>query len=162
VTEHESQSGGSPEERVDLSGLNRLSDKPPPPRGETGVRVVRALSILLLAIAAAGLPWYFVTRSSDPATRPPLRSGSSPTTSASPSPTASPNAGTFEVFGVQNCANLRAEPSTSSARLDCLVPGVRLESDGRTQQAGGLLWRQVRYVRRDVSGWMADQYLKPV
>jgi hypothetical protein len=160
VTEHESRSGGTPEERADLSGLSRLSDQPPPPRGETGVRVVRALSILLLAIAAAGLPWYFVTRTSDePPDRPRVQS---PTGTASPSPTASPTAGTYEVTGVQNCANLRGEPSTTSPRLDCLVPGVRLRSDGQTQQTDDRLWRRVYYERREVWGWMADEYLKPV
>lgn len=125
------------------------------------MRVVRAVSILLLAIAAAGLPWYFVTRSSDTPTRP---SGATTTSTRSPSPsaTASLRAGTFEVFGVEACANLRAEPSTSAKRLTCLTPGIQLESDGQTQQAEGRLWRHVTYERDNLTGWMADQYLKPV
>jgi hypothetical protein len=58
--------------------------------------------------------------------------------------------------------NLRAEADTSSERLDCLVPGIRLESDGQTREGDGLLWRHVRYTRRNLEGWVADQYLKPV
>lgn len=127
------------------------------------MRIVRALSILFLAVAAAGLPWYFVTRSSDDDPKRPGAQGTSTSTSpSSPSPSPSAGAATYEVFGVENCVNFREEPSTSSKRLDCLVPGIRLQSDGRTQQAEGLLWRHVTYERNDVSGWIADQYLKPV
>ncbi|MEX2555617.1 MAG: hypothetical protein WEB06_08295, partial [Actinomycetota bacterium] len=50
------------EHRADLSGLGRLSEQPPAPRGERAAPIIRGLSILLLAIAAAGLPWYFLTR----------------------------------------------------------------------------------------------------
>jgi len=149
------------EHRADLSGLGRLSEQPPPPRGERAAPIIRGLSILLLAIAAAGLPWYFLTRTSsdrpDPGT-------ATPTGSASPTPTPSPtpSAATYEVFGVEACVNLRAEPGTTSERLDCLVPGIRLDSDGRTQEASGLLWRHVHYPKRNLDGWMADQYLRPV
>ena len=164
MTEREPPTGGSPEDRVDLTGLSRLSERPPPPRGEGTVRVVRALSILFLAIAAAGLPWYFVTRNSNDPQEPRggATSNPSPTSSPTGSPTARSSPGTYEVFNVQNCANLRAEPSTSSTRLDCLIPGIRLESDGQTQQVEGRLWRQVRYERKKLDGWMADEYLKPV
>ncbi|MGH2794057.1 MAG: hypothetical protein ACRDKG_07100, partial [Actinomycetota bacterium] len=87
-----------------------------------------------------------------------------PTGSASPTPTPSPtqSAATYEVFGVENCVNLRGTPGTTGERLDCLVPGIRLESDGQTQEASGLLWRHVHYPRRNLSGWIADRYLKPV
>lgn len=162
MTDRESPSGGAPEDRVDLTGLSRLSERPPPPRGESAVRVVRALSILFLAVAAAGLPWYFVTRSSDDGKRPSSSPTSSQTPTSTPSPSPTASAGTFEVFGVENCVNFRAEPSTSSTRLDCLIPGIRLVSDGQTQQAEGRLWRHVTYERKKLSGWIADQYLKPV
>ena len=162
MSEHGSGSPGSPEDRVDLTGLSRLSERPPPPRGEAAVRIVRALSILLLAVAAAGLPWYFVTRSSNDDKAPPQSRGTSSSPSSSPSPSPSASAGTYEVFGVENCVNFRAEPSTTSKRLDCLIPGIRLQSDGQTQQAEGRLWRHVTYEKNSVSGWIADQYLKPV
>jgi hypothetical protein len=148
------------EHRADLTGLGRLSEQPPPPRSERAAPIIRGLSILLLAIAAAGLPWYFVTRGSDrPDPGTPAATGS-----ASPTPTPSPtlSAATYEVFGVEVCVNLRAEPGTTGERLDCLVPGIRLDSDGRTQEAGGLLWRHVHYPKRNLDGWMADKYLRPV
>lgn len=160
--QHEPPEDGA-EHRADLSGLGRLSERPPPPRRENAAPIVRGLSILLLAIAAAGLPWYFFTQTGDDPTVPsgPAATGSaSPTTSPSPSPTRS--AATYEVFGVDACVNLRAEPGTTGERLDCLVPGIRLESDGRTQEASGLLWRHVHYARRNLDGWIADRYLKPV
>ena len=154
--DHESRSA---EERIDLSGLGRLSDRPPPPRGENAIRVARALSVLLLAVAAAGLPWYFVTRGGDQE-----GTGGSPSpqptaTTSSPSPSTTRLA--FEVFNVEKCANFRGEPSTSATRLDCLLKGVRLTSDGRTQDAEGRLWRHVYYEVAKMWGWMADEYLKP-
>jgi hypothetical protein len=39
---------------------------------------------------------------------------------------------------------------------------VRLRSDGQTEQTEDRLWRRVYYERREVWGWMADEYLKPV
>lgn len=116
---------------------------------------------MLLAIAAAGLPWYFFARSDS---KPEVQSTAAPTGSASPTPTPSPtqSAATYEVFGVENCVNLRGTPGTTGERLDCLVPGIRLESDGQTQEASGLLWRHVHYPRRNLTGWIADRYLKPV
>jgi hypothetical protein len=149
------------EHRADLSGLGRLSEQPPPPRGERAAPIIRGLSILLLAIAAAGLPWYFLTRTGSDR---PDQGTPAPTGSASPTPTPSPtlSGATYEVFGVEACVNLRAEPGTTGARLDCLVPGIRLESDGRTQEASGLLWRHVHYPKRNLDGWMADKYLRPV
>jgi hypothetical protein len=160
VGDHERPEPGA-EHRADLSGLGRLSERPPPPRRERAAPVVRGLSILLLAIAAAGLPWYFLTRGgSDPQ----VQSSPSPSGSASPTPTPTTtlSAATYEVFGVEACLNLRAAPSTSSERLDCLLKGIRLSSDGQTQQAGGLLWRHVHYAKRNLDGWVADRYLKPV
>lgn len=148
------------EGRVDLTGLGRLSQQPPPPRRERAAPIIRGFSVLLLAVAAAGLPWYFFTKT-EKKPRPPgpaVTSSASPT--ASPSPT--PSGGTYEVFGVDACVNLRAEPGTTSERLDCLVPGIRLDSDGRTKEASGLLWRHVHYAKRNLDGWMADKYLKPV
>jgi hypothetical protein len=159
VGDQEDHASRGAEERIDLSGLGRLSDRPPPPKGENAIRVARALSVLLLAVAAAGLPWYFVTRGGDPES-----AGGSPTTTpatttSSPSPTTTRLA--FEVFNVQECANFRSEPSTRSTRLDCLLKGVRLTSDGRTQDAEGRLWRHVYYEVAKTWGWMADEYLKP-
>jgi hypothetical protein len=149
------------EDRADLSGLGRLSERPPPPRRERAAPIVRGLSILLLAIAAAGLPWYFFTQTDDDPT---IQGSPAPTGSASATPTPSPtqSAATYEVFGVEACVNLRAQPGTTGERLDCLVPGIRLESDGQTQEASGLLWRHVHYARRNVDGWIADRYLRPV
>ena len=136
------------EERVDLSGLGRLSERPPPPRREKAAPVIRGISVLLLAIAAAGLPWYFLTKTD----REPR----------APGPGATGSGGTYEIFGVSSCVNLRADADTSSERLDCLVPGIRLESDGQTKEGDGLLWRHVRYQRRSLEGWIADKYLKPI
>jgi hypothetical protein len=152
---------GGPEERVDLSGLSRLSDRPPRPRAEATARVVRALTILLLAVAAAGLPWYVVTRGArEPAARPsrPTASPASP----SPSPPPSPTSRLYEVAGVQRCLNVRAEPSTSARRLDCLIPGVRVESDGQTAQAEGRTWRRIYDPIVKMWGWAADEYLRPL
>ena len=148
------------EERIDLTGLGRLSDRPPPPRGENAIRAARAISVLLLAVAAAGLPWYFVTRGGDNE-EPRAAPTSSPTTS-SPSPTPTATQSSYEVFNVERCANFRSSPSTSSKRLDCLQVGIRLTSDGRTQDAEGRLWRHVYYPVSKMWGWMADEYLKPV
>ena len=154
----ESGSHGA-EERIDLSGLGRLSDRPPPPRGENAIRVARAISVLLLAVAAAGLPWYFVTRGggSDEKASPPT---SSPTATR-PSPSPTPTRSSYEVFNVENCANFRSEPSTSAKRLDCLKVGIRLTSNGQTKDAEGRLWRRVYYPVAKTWGWMADEYLKP-
>ncbi|MGH2786090.1 MAG: hypothetical protein ACRDJ1_12575, partial [Actinomycetota bacterium] len=60
--QHEPPEPGA-EHRADLSGLGRLSERPPPPRRERAQPIIRGISILLLAIAAAGLPWYFFARS---------------------------------------------------------------------------------------------------
>ena len=149
------------EHRADLSGLGRLSERPPPPRRERAAPVVRGLSILLLAIAAAGLPWYFFTQIGDDPT---VQGTAPPTGSASETPTPSPtqSAATYEVFGVDNCVRLRATPGTTGELLDCLQPGTRLDSDGQTQEASGLLWRHVHFARRNLEGWIADRYLKPV
>lgn len=145
------------EERIDLTGLGRLSDRPPPPKGESAIRVARALSVLLLAVAAAGLPWYFVTRGGSGE-----KAGSQTPPAAKTSPTPSPSATrlAYEVFNVERCANFRSEPSTSAKRIDCLGKGIRLASDGRTQDAEGRLWRRVYYSVAKTWGWMADEYLK--
>jgi hypothetical protein len=165
VSEHQGPETHGPEERVDLTGLSRLSDKPPPPKGENAIRIARALSVLLLAVAAAGLPWYFVTRGGDtngdaggPGPRQPGA------TSPSPSPTATTV--TYEIVNVgdqpDDCLNIRAEPSTQSKRLDCLTKDVRLTGDGKTQEGGGRLWRHVYDPLKKMWGWAADEYLKPV
>ena len=151
---------GGAEERIDLSGLGRLSDRPPPPRGENAIRVARAVSVLLLAIAAAGLPWYFATRGGGDD-----KAASSPTptpTHARPSPSPTATRASYEVYNVAQCANFRSSPSTSAKRLDCLQVGIRLSSDNQTQDAEGRLWRRVYYPVSKTWGWMADEYLKPV
>jgi hypothetical protein len=160
VNEKEPGSHGA-EERIDLSGLGRLSDKPPPPKGENAIRVARALSVLLLAIAAAGLPWYFVARGGDGKDDKGAAPTSSPTAS-SPSPSPTPTRSSYEVYNVERCANFRSEPSTSAKRLDCLNVGIRLTSEGQTRDAEGRLWRRVYYPVSKMWGWMADEYLKPV
>ena len=154
--------GGGAEDRVDLSGLSRLSDRPPPPKGERTIRVVRGLSILLLAVAAAGLPWYIVTRgtSNNKADGPAARSNS-PT--PSPSPSAS-SASTYEVFnlGGKSCLRIREQPTTGAKILTSVCAGVRLRSDGETHQEGERLWRHVYYKPKKIWGWSASEYLKPV
>lgn len=158
MSEQDDPTSHGADERIDLSGLGRLSDRPPPPKGENAIRVARALSVLLLAIAAAGLPWYFVTRGGDSDDGAGSPSPSPTATTSSPSPAATRLA--FEVFNVEKCANFRSEPSTQARRLDCLVPGIRLTSDGRTQDVEGRLWRRVYYEVSKTWGWMADEYLK--
>lgn len=150
-----------PEDRVDLTGLGRLSERPPPPRRERAAPIVRGLSILLLAIAAAGLPWYFFTKT-DEKPRPAGSPGPTGSATESPTPSATPTLSTYEIFGVESCVNLRSVPDTSGERLDCLVPGIRLDSDGQTMEGDGLLWRHVFYARRSLEGWIADKYLKPI
>jgi len=149
------------EERIDWSGLGRLSDRPPPPRGERASRVIRVFSVLLLAIAAAGLPWYFATRGGDGG-RPGAAVSMSSSPTPTPSPTPSPTGGTYEVFGVDKCVNVRAEPNTGGKRLDCVTLGVQMKSDGLTAEGNGLLWRHVYDPFAKVWGWAADQYLKSV
>ena len=119
--------------------------------------------MLLLAIAAAGLPWYLVTQGGDDA-KPNAQASQTPTTSASPSPSPSPSptGGTYEVFGVDRCVNVRAEPATSGKWLDCLTVGIQVQSDGRTSEGSGLLWRHIYDPFAKVWGWMADQYLRSV
>jgi hypothetical protein len=150
-----------PEDRVDLSGLGRLADRPPPPKGEAAARVARGLSVLLLAVAAAGLPWYLATRGGS--SKPSAGGTHSPTASptASVSPTASPRAATYEVANVSKCLHIRPTPSARGKFIDCLTPGVRLRSDGQSQQAEGHLWRRVYDPFKKAWGWAADEYLRP-
>jgi hypothetical protein len=149
-------------ERADLTGLSRLSDRPPPPRGEGSARVIRGVSILLLAVAAAGLPWYFLTKTDKKPIVSSTPSGSpSPSASSTASPAATP--GTYEVFGVENCLRIREKPSARAPIVDCINSGVRVESDGVVQEAEGRLWRHVRDPFKEKKyGWSADQYLKLV
>jgi hypothetical protein len=161
VSEPEDPASESAEDRVDLSGLSRLSDQPPPPKGERTIRVVRGLSILLLALAAAGLPWYFVTRSGT------KEGAAKPTPSRSPSVSVTPTAvgtpATYEVFNVgKGCLHIRAQPSTSAKIVTSLCLGVRVRADGRTQQTGSRIWRHVHYAPKNLSGWAAAEYLKLV
>jgi hypothetical protein len=160
MSEPEHPGSGSAEDRADLAGLSRLSDRPPPPKGEGAIRLVRGLSILLLALAAAGLPWYFVTRGG---TKPDARGTPTPSHSASPSP--SPSAvGTpanYEVFNVGTvCLRIRQQPSTSAKLVTCLGEGVRVRADGLTRQVGSRLWRHVHYAPKNLTGWAAAEYLK--
>jgi SH3 domain-containing protein len=146
--------------RVDLSGLSRLSDRPPPPKGERTIRLVRGLSILLLALAAAGLPWYFVTRSG---TKPGTSGTPTPSHSPSPSPSPSPKGtpATYEVFNLgTGCLHIRAQPSTSAKIVTSLCAGARVRADGLTRQVGSRLWRHVHYAPRNLTGWAAAEYLK--
>jgi len=161
VSEPEDPAPGGAEERVDLSGLSRLSDRPPPPKGERTIRLLRGLSVLLLALAAAGLPWYFVTRgggkSEGIATSSPRATA---TASPSPSPSASP--ATYEVVNVGTaCLRIREQPSTTAPVVTCVGAGVHVRGDGRTQQVESRLWRYVTYPPRKLSGWAAADYLKP-
>lgn len=154
---------GGAEERADLSGLGRLSERPPPPRRERAAPVIRAISLVLLAIAAAGLPWYFLTQ----AEKDPGRSvGPTPTTSTSPStsPSASPSAGAarYQIVGVTECLRIREQPTTNAGVVDCLGPGVRVTSDGRSQTSEARLWRHVYDPFKKMWGWAADEFLKPV
>lgn len=162
VSDSEHPTPENAEDRVDLTGLSRLSDRPPPPKGERTIRVVRGLSILLLALAAAGLPWYFVTRSGTKGD-----AGTTPTPSRSPTPTASASpvgkAGTYEVFNVGKvCLNIRKEPTTSAKVVTKLCQGAHVRADGRTQQEGSRIWRHVYYAPKKLSGWAAAEYLKLV
>lgn len=162
MSEPEHPGSGNADERVDLSGLSRLSDRPPPPKGEGTIRVVRGLSILLLALAAAGLPWYFVTRGG---TKPEAGPTSTPSRSASPSPSPSASAtpATYEVFNVGTaCLRIREQPATSAKLVTCLGVGVRVRADGVTRQVGSRLWRHVHYAPKDLTGWAAAEYLKLV
>ncbi len=124
--------------------------------------MLRGVSILLLAIAAAGLPWYFVTRSAGSGSD--ERPGASAEPSSPAASASSPAATLYEVYGVDSpgCVNVRAEPSTSATRINCLRAGTRLESDGKTQEVAGLLWRHVLDPIEKVRGWIADRYLRPV
>ena len=161
MSDREPPSHQGAEERIDVTELSKLTDRPPPPKGERAIRVARGVSVLLLAIAAAGLPWYFVTRGGAKGvpTRPPTSSPTRPTPTASPSL----KAGSYEVYNVGTvCLNIRGEPSTTSKPIDCLTAGFRVMSDGHTQVAEGRLWRRVYDKLKKSWGWAADQYLKPV
>jgi hypothetical protein len=160
VSTPEDRAGGA-EERVDLSGLSRLSDRPPPPKGERTIRVVRGLSILLLAVAAAGLPWYIVTRGGS---EPKAGGTATPSPSPTPSPTPSATAATYEVFNLTSeaCLRIREQPTTGSRILTSVCSGVQLRSDGQTEQEGSRLWRHVYYKPKKIWGWSAAEYLKPV
>lgn len=154
----EHPASGGAEERVDLTGLTRLSDRPPPPKGERAIRVARGLSVLLLAIAAAGLPWYFVSRGG---TKTDVKASPTPSRSSSPSAPASPRPGTYEVFNVGTvCLRIRAEPSTTARIIRCAKAGAKLNSDGQTRTAENRLWRRVYVSSAKAWGWAADEYLK--
>jgi hypothetical protein len=57
--------------------------------------------------------------------------------------------------------NLRAEPSTSGARLKGLSDGADLELLGRDVEVGRRIWRNVRDPTDRSEGWVAAEFLDP-
>ncbi len=157
--------GERPEERLDFGSLERLSANAPPPK-EPSTFVPKLLgTIAFLAVAAVvvAVPWYFLTRPAGPTPT----ASTTPTQSASPSPSPSPmpslGAGVYEVVGVDNCANVRSAPGLGSPVIDCLTLGVRVSSDGKSEDLGGITWIHVADpFKKGAEAWMAAQYLKKV
>lgn len=157
-----------PEDRVDLSSLKRLSREAPPPKPERRREgsLPKLLAFLVAAVVVATVPWFVFTRIvTDRGPASPQASVTptpSPSPSASPSPTLLPGAGTYEVVGTTRCLRVRIEPGTDQEVIDCLGPGIRVTSDGRTAVADGFSWLHVHDPLKNVDGWAAVQYLKKV
>lgn len=152
-----------PEDRIDLSSLERLQPHAPPPKepSEWVPRLLATGAFLAVAAVVVAVPWYFLTRTSSPKTQ----AGRSPSPAAA-SPSSSPNPslgpGTYEVTGVEKCVNVRAAPGVSAPVIDCLTVGVRLKSDGKTEDLGGFVWLRIQDPFRRAEGWIATQYLRKV
>jgi hypothetical protein len=159
------EEGGRPEDRIDFGSLERLSANAPPPKEPSSFvpKLVGTLAFLAVASVVVAVPWYFLTRTG---TSQPTASPTARATSASPSPSPSPSAfpaGTYEVAGVDHCANVRSAPGVSSPQIDCLTAGVRVTSDGKTEDLGGFTWVHVNDpFKKGAEAWMASLYLKRV
>ncbi|MCA1834479.1 MAG: hypothetical protein ABR548_00135 [Actinomycetota bacterium] len=152
-----------PENRIDLSSLERLSPSAPPPRERRPIlpRLTATVAFLAVASVVAAVPWFFLTRTSAPtsplkATRPPQ------TASPSPSPTPSLSPGTYEVAGLTTCLRVHIEPGDGEKVLDCLGAGVHVSSDGEIREAEGRQWLHIHDPIAKVDGWAAAAYLKEV
>lgn len=163
LCQHRHMPEDRPEDRLDFGNLERLVPNAPPPKEPSTFvpKLLGTLAFLLVAAVVVAVPWYFLTRTDGPAGKAsPSPSASSASPSSSPSP-AFP-AGTYEVTGVEKCANVRAEPGVTSKQLDCLTAGVRVTSDGKTEDFGGFVWLHIHDPFAKVDGWMASQYLRKV
>lgn len=80
-----------------------------------------------------------------------------------PAPTQPPMVERTQIAGAgAEGVNLRAEPSTSAARVKTLRDGDVLETIGPSQDAGGRAWRNVRAVEGGETGWVAAEFVAPV
>lgn len=61
------------------------------------------------------------------------------------------------VVSTDGCLNLRANPSTSGKKLDCLPAGTGVTVISETVAAEGLTW--VKVTAKGTSGWVAANYL---
>jgi hypothetical protein len=157
--------GVDPETRVDLSGLRRLSEDPPPVKPERRSRdgaLPRMVAFFVAAVIFAVAPWYVFTRVLKDDTPSKPSAAASTTPSPTPTPTASPSSapGTYEVANLTKCMRVRAAPGTDQVVKTCLNLGVRVTSDGRTANADGIEWMHVTY--KQIEGWASTQYLKKV
>lgn len=156
----------------------------PMPRVYGGNRFLRywyvPAAILLAAAIAFGVIWVagLVEGDDDP-----QEADGAPTTTAVPTApgeatstagataSASPTGGRFQVNdqvaitgvgagagGEAPCLNIRTEPGTDKAIIDCLREGTQLTVLGGPQEAGGLTWWQVQLASG--GGWAADDYLE--
>lgn len=153
-----------PENRIDLSSLERLSPSAPAPENKRPL-VPRLLAVLGFAAAASvvvAIPWFFLTRTPAPK----VSSTPSPTPRPPASPSVSPSPvvvpGTYEVTGVKNCLRVHSGPGLATPVIDCIGAGIQVTSDGITRSKDGYRWLHIHDPVAKTDGWAADAYLKHV
>lgn len=154
----------------DLTRLRRLSETAKPPKPEREFDVGRVAAVAVAAVVAVVVPWLVFTRVGDSG---PARPHPAPTAAPTASPPAAPpgadasaaprsDAGTYEIVGDVACVRVRIFPGTDSEILNCIKPGVRVESDGKIVEADGFAWLHVEDPFRKIDGWIATKYVKRV
>jgi hypothetical protein len=155
-------------EGPDLSQLRRLSQNAKPPRRQRqDVNLARAGAFLGAALVVIVLPWVVFNQIGDPgpaSSRPKTSASPTPVTSragsASPAPSALPDAGIWEVVGDVECARIRVSPGTNEEILNCVKPGTRLTSDGQLKTVDNFAWLHVEDPFKKLDGWIATRYVK--
>ncbi|HVL89108.1 MAG TPA: hypothetical protein VM841_02615 [Actinomycetota bacterium] len=149
----------------DLSRLRRFSVDAKPPKPERDVHIGRLAAFVGAALFVIVVPWLVFTRVGDSGPARP-RATVSPSVSASPagspSPTVNPEAGVYELVGEVECVRIRIDAGTDKEILNCIKPGVRLESDGEMREADNFVWLHVEDPFKGIDGWVATQYVKRV
>ncbi len=151
-----------PEERLDLTALERLSADAPLPRPPRGPILGKVLAFLVPLAVLTLVPWFLISRMRNEPVRPSTAATQTPTASASvevsATPSATPAAGFYEVTVSENCLRVRESPGLDGDVVDCLGPGYQVTSDGVLRDIDAVGWMQIRYGKK--TGWVAERYLK--